>query len=381
MAIPHILGLPMELIYLIFQEFSPKEVVPFAQTSQTALTLSLSIVDLGEVFKWACEDNNEQAMHFVLPSILHAIEKDPGMVFDALANACRCRKVKAVQLLIKAGVPVELPRGLSRYSLGPRFYNTPLGCAMRDSDPEVLDLLVDLGVDISTAVIHYSDPLAPYIPNPAPLHHAVMHGFIQLVRILLACGVDANQHDRFHRSMLSLAADYGHVEIVKLLLSRGADVQSTDYKGRAALSYATDRGYLAIVHLLLDAGAQINAADKNGCTPLMRAVLKNHDGLVRQLVQRGADIHMENKRGRTALSLAASANLAEIVQYLASRGADANHVSRSGRSPMCYAEERKRKEAIKALEAAGCRRTRCWRWRGRHQEHLWNCNSDADDAN
>ena len=120
-----------------FPGLSPREVVPFAQTSQTALALSLPIVDLGETFRWACEDNNEQAMQFVLPSILYAMEKDPGMVFDALANACRSRRVKAVRLLINAGVPVELPRGLSRYSLGPRFYNTPLGCAMRDSQPEL----------------------------------------------------------------------------------------------------------------------------------------------------------------------------------------------------------------------------------------------------
>lgn len=381
MAIPHILGLHMELIYLIFQDFSPREVVPFAQTSQTALALSLPIVDLGETFRWACEDNNEQAMQFVLPSILHAMEKDPGMVFDALPNACRSRRVKAVRLLINAGVPVELPRGLSRYSLGPRFYNTPLGCAMRDSQPEVLDLLLDLGVDINTAINHYSDPLAPYIPSPAPLHHAVMHGFVQLVRILLARGVDANQHDRFHRSMLSLATDYNQAEIVKLLLSHGADVDSTDYQGRAALSYATDRGYLAIVHLLLDAGAQINTADKNGCTPLMLAVLKNHDGLLRQLVQRGADIHMENKRGRTTLSFAASAGLDQIVQYLEGQGANGIHVSLAGRSPMCFAEERKAKAVIKALKAAGCRRTRCWRLSGRHQMHMMECNSHANDAN
>lgn len=405
MAIPHLLGLPMELIYQVFEDFSPGEVMPFAQTSQGALVLSLSFVDLEEMFKWACEENIKQAMLLMCSAILRAAQDDPEIGYNALAQACKGRHIEIVQLLVSGGVRIEWPGslGLTRKA---DFYNTPLGCAMRDSNPKLLNLLLEAGANIDSATNHYSEPSAPYIPQPSLLHHASIHGFISLIHILLARGADVNQHDRLGTTPLQLAAEWGHIKIVKLFLSRGADINQrgrfystplhqaaenghvmivklllahgadvdlADNKGRTALSVAACQEYKATVRLLLDAGAQIDTRDKAGYTPLILATMRNRDAILKLLVQSGADVNLASKLGRTALSFAVEFSLHHIVEYLAGRGADAYYASRYGLSPMCYAEKRRKTyRLVTALNEAGCRRTRCWvsRERGGYQEHL-----------
>lgn len=137
----------MELIYQIFEDFSPGEVTPFAQTSQGALVLSLSFVDLEEMFKEACEENIKQAMLLMRSAILRAAQDDPEIGYNALAQACKGRHIETVRLLVSDGVRIEWPvsLGLTRKA---DFYNTPLGCAMRDSDPEMLNLLLEAGANI-----------------------------------------------------------------------------------------------------------------------------------------------------------------------------------------------------------------------------------------
>jgi hypothetical protein len=50
-----------------------------------------------------------------------------------------------------------------------------------------------------------------------------MHGNVDLVRMLLDAGCDANLSDKDGWSPLSVAAFYGHASVVQLLLERGAD--------------------------------------------------------------------------------------------------------------------------------------------------------------
>jgi ankyrin repeat protein len=114
---------------------------------------------------------------------------------------------------------------------------------------------------------------------------------------------------------LHVAAAGYRVEIAKMLLAAGADANSAkNHRRSRPLHYASD-GYLenpswdakrqvAMIRLLLEAGADIHAQDKNGATPLHRAVRTRCAAAVQCLLDAGSDATVRNKPGSTPFHLA-----------------------------------------------------------------------------
>ncbi|CUF06417.1 ankyrin repeat protein, putative [Bodo saltans] len=94
-----------------------------------------------------------------------------------------------------------------------------------------------------------------------PIHRAVWTGTVEMVKLLLAHGADANALNRRNlRTPLSLAAIRGSVEIAVLLeghISRAeaSDVDARDVHGRSALDIAAASGSHHMVAHLLASGA------------------------------------------------------------------------------------------------------------------------------
>ena len=61
-----------------------------------------------------------------------------------------------------------------------------------------------------------------------PLHAALIKGHLQVARLLLHSGADANSR----RVPLKLASQFGHLDIVRLLLDCGANVDAQDRTSR-----------------------------------------------------------------------------------------------------------------------------------------------------
>jgi ankyrin repeat protein len=94
---------------------------------------------------------------------------------------------------------------------------------------------------------------------------------------------------------------------VRLLLEHGADARAKTDAGLTALHRAAFHGDARLIKLLLDAGAPVNVADDRGFTPLMMAVnssRKNPD-VVRMLLDRGADAEAKDSSCRTVSQWAA----------------------------------------------------------------------------
>lgn len=84
-----------------------------------------------------------------------------------------------------------------------------------------------------------------------PLHLAVRHGRVVMVRLLLSCGADANIQDKEGTTALMFASERGHTHIARLLLERSqCDLNLADKHGRTALSIAMQGSHSDTASLL-----------------------------------------------------------------------------------------------------------------------------------
>ncbi len=157
----------------------------------------------------------------------------------------------------------------------------PFGCsegtplviaAVGANKVKVVELLLDRGVDKDikfTYTTEYNDSykkVPSYTQSYTALYAAAEHGSQNTVDLLIKRGAQINAADAFGRTPLMRAVMSGYTEIVRKLLAAKADVSLTDTDGKAVLNHAMDKlwnckkeedkqKYNAIVKLLVDAGA------------------------------------------------------------------------------------------------------------------------------
>ena len=103
---------------------------------------------------------------------------------------------------------------------------------------------------------------------------AVTTNNTDLVRHLLANGVNVNSSDEQSRSALHFAAAKGYSEIVNVLLQNGADPNAKDILGNTALHLAACTNHIEVVTLLLRGGTDVTTIDNSGRTPMQLAQSK-----------------------------------------------------------------------------------------------------------
>jgi len=86
----------------------------------------------------------------------------------------------------------------------------------------------------------------------------------------------------------NLRQNEGDVEIVRLLLENGADANTTNNHGVTALASAVFRGYIDIAQLLVEKGADVNTKEDNETTVLMVAAEAGQTNAVVFLLNKGA---------------------------------------------------------------------------------------------
>ncbi|KAK7974466.1 hypothetical protein PG989_016314 [Apiospora arundinis] len=94
----------------------------------------------------------------------------------------------------------------------------------------------------------------------SPIHAAVSHGYLDVVKLLVARGADIEQHIERRPKPLLVAAARGYVDIVRFLLSSGAKVDDSK-----ALFEAVMNGDTEIAKDLLTAGANASSVVNLAC--------------------------------------------------------------------------------------------------------------------
>ena len=200
---------------------------------------------------------------------------------------------------------------------------------------------------------------------------AVWRGDTSVIARLIG-RIDPNVEDRWHRTPLSMAAQYGDERLALQLLERGADVDG----GRSHLTpmaRAAARGAHAIVELLRGAGASVSVVtsvylgdrravaesdlvvDEEGTPLLLHAAQSLDAQIVGDLLDRGANVAATDRFGETALHRVADLRRADgpkaarVAALLIERSAAVDARNRDGVTPLHQAVRARNLAVVEVL--------------------------------
>ncbi len=229
---------------------------------------------------------------------------------------------------------------------------------------DMLRLLIASGVDVN----------AKYFDGTTALMEAAMNGHTEAVKFLLAAGADTNAKNASGDTALALARKYGNPHVAKLL--RGANAQHSKTENSTpctmavpesppkSLIYAARMGDAQEVACLLNAGVHADAADRHGNTALMDAAFHGRTNIAKLLLDAGANVNAKYKSdpksedfklndGFTALMNAAMQGHVETVKLLLAAGADVHAKTHNNTTTLMLAAHGGNLEIAKLLLDAG----------------------------
>lgn len=158
------------------------------------------------------------------------------------------------------------------------------------------------------------------------------------VEALLKLGVNPNASvDRWGENALMHAVLHGNIDMTRLLLEAGADPDKKA-RGFTPLGMAALRGHAGIATLLLKAGADVDRKSSDGNTPITAATLMHRIDVVRALLPYRPDMTIWNREGRVSLGIAVEEGLQDIVVLMLDAGVDPNVMDRNGNRPIFWSD-------------------------------------------
>eukprot|EP00439_Symbiodinium_sp_Y106_P005075 s8372_g1.t1 len=157
-----------------------------------------------------------------------------------------------------------------------------------------------------------------------PLLAAGAAGSLELVRLLLEAGADAEASDSDGCGLALLAASSGNPELLAWLVHQGlADLTESAHDGSTALLCAAshEAGAVEMLHFLLDGppGAlvvpSLEEQDERGANALLVAAEAGAVPAARVLLSRGASPESRDARGSCALHYAAAGGSSSMVDF------------------------------------------------------------------
>lgn len=268
------------------------------------------------------------------------LETVPEELFDEyddlgmtpLSYAVECGNLDVVKLLVNRGVDI----------IGPDRDNTPLRTAIRHSEIETAQFLLDAG-----ACANESQTPRQYAPLPL----AARCGEDEIVRMLLERGADVHYVLPWGETPLIMAACGGHDAVVRRLAAAGVDLDDDSY-GLTALECALRSFEGDVALLLVELGADPLLCEheyKKGLTLLSLAVRQNNHNLVMNLLEDGVPVNTVDDFGITALMVAAMNARVDLAKALLRQGADPLIKDLSGRTSLTLAAERGWLDMVLAL--------------------------------
>jgi ankyrin repeat protein len=161
--------------------------------------------------------------------------------------------------------------------------STPLHVAAMFGAPEIVDIYTQLALTDGLGLDQPDDS------DHSPLLWATSNGHMDVARKLINYGANMHLLNSDGRSIVMDAASLNDMEILKVSLTAGVDANSQDFQGWTALHFAANRGCSAACNMLIEHGASLNLQTKVSHTPLMLAAARCDLASFRELLRAGAD--------------------------------------------------------------------------------------------
>lgn len=245
--------------------------------------------------------------------------------------------------------------------------------SIRGGDDFTASALVKDGADVNAAESN----------GTRPLHWAVHHGNVDLVKQLLKAGADVNVANNYGATPISEAAVLGDYALMKVLLDAGADPDSRNPDGQTPLMVVARSNNLDTAQLLLRYGADVNASEQwKGQNAVIWATAQSQPAMLKLLLEAGGDPNsrsMINPRerqisqerrfqwrpagGMTALVYAAREGCLECAKLLVEAGAEIDAGDAENVTPLLVAVINMHFDTAKFLVEAGANVNK-WSFRG-----------------
>lgn len=178
----------------------------------------------------------------------------------------------------------KMTKTLLKAKFNPNLH-TPIAAAIVNNDIEMVRLLLNYGADANL-------PLKTILvqqPTITPIELAAMYNRVEVAMELQKHGVDLGRGHKSIHTPLTIASLYGNVDMVKFLVEQGVDVNDSNVFGETAVFLAARSGVTGIIPFLHSNGANINSPRNNGTTPISVAIVRNHLGVVDELCSLGVN--------------------------------------------------------------------------------------------
>lgn len=211
------------------------------------------------------------------------------------------------------------------------------------SDWTTIQGAADWGRHAIVKMLATHSPYRDYITSGGfndPVIRTAENGYLKTFESAFVPGVDVNLTST--AGTLIYHAVFGeNIEMCRLLLSKGADANMSTAVGRTPLGRAALDNLPEIAELLLNHGAEFNKA----CTlpgiagtvpPLYVAVEKRHKEMVALLLAHKADPNAQTSDGLSALCAASTLGDVDLINQLVAAGAEVNMACASKKRPYTW---------------------------------------------
>lgn len=219
--------------------------------------------------------------------------------------------------------------------------NTPLHLAAQNNDATIVKFLIEHGAQINAKNTSGRTPLQEaeqykfytmehYLNGSNPLHWAMYDNEpLSIVQELITKNKDwLNALDSNGNTPLHIAVSHADIPVIKLLVSSGANLQAKNKFNRTPLAEADTKGRYELSMYL------------KSNNPLQQMIL---EGKKSQDIENSIDtykdlINIPDADGNTALHLAAQYDLLNVSKALIMHGADISSRNRKGNTPFDEAQ-------------------------------------------
>ena len=155
-------------------------------------------------------------------------------------------------------------------------YKTPAAAALTGRHFQLAEILHRNGSSVNSRGFQ----------GNSPLHFAAREEDLEMVQAILDCGVDVNVQNQYGSTPLAYATigRFKDSRVIRLLLDHGTDPNSPRRGGITPLHEASQNGTIEIVRLLVEHGASVEVKDKRGRTPLEVASGEKRDEIIKLLL-------------------------------------------------------------------------------------------------